>query len=424
MSYTLTDLDELLHDVRDSTSKEYIHEAILAYRNRAYRAAIVSIWIAVTYDMISKLRELANQGDAAAAQEIRHLDNAVSNNKIDQLQRIESDLLKKSERDFEIIGRREFEDLDRLKDDRNQCAHPAFNAEATLFVPSPELVRIHIVHAIQHLLIHAPIQGNAALARIKEDILRPSFPVEQDRVSEFMEAKYLNSAKPSLLKTLLLVFLKVLILESDTELKRHEEKVRRCLKAIELRFPDVYENEMPEQLVKVTEGANDEQLFGVFGLLGVDQRCWAWLGMPAQVRLSEMIRQYDSDGEHAPEILNALGIEALRRPIMEAFAGFDTMTKWYLLSLNPRRELAHEIVDLYADVGSFRGAESFGTNILLPIASSLSASQVQDVLKAIQTNNQLHFAKGTPEIVSQFFELTGRHHITTTKAWQDLMGFL
>ena len=60
---TLTDLDELVLTVRDRNSRSYIGEAITAYRARAYRSAVMSAWVAVDYDVIAKLRELAVQGD-------------------------------------------------------------------------------------------------------------------------------------------------------------------------------------------------------------------------------------------------------------------------------------------------------------------------------------------------------------------------
>jgi hypothetical protein len=54
MNYArVSDLDELLLSVRDPTSKSYILEAINAYRGGALRSAIISTWIAVSYDIIS-----------------------------------------------------------------------------------------------------------------------------------------------------------------------------------------------------------------------------------------------------------------------------------------------------------------------------------------------------------------------------------
>ena len=55
----LADLDELILLCRDDKARLYIVEAVTCYRSGAYRSAIVATWIAVCYDIIDKLRELA-----------------------------------------------------------------------------------------------------------------------------------------------------------------------------------------------------------------------------------------------------------------------------------------------------------------------------------------------------------------------------
>jgi hypothetical protein len=54
--YTLTDLDELVLTVRNSNTKEYINEAVHAYRSGLNRAAVILTWTAVAYDLIGKYR--------------------------------------------------------------------------------------------------------------------------------------------------------------------------------------------------------------------------------------------------------------------------------------------------------------------------------------------------------------------------------
>jgi len=54
------------------------------------------------------------------------------------------------------------------------------------------LVRTHIKHAVLHLLRHPPLQGKHALKRLKDDLLRPSFPSTQKTVSDFLESRYLS----------------------------------------------------------------------------------------------------------------------------------------------------------------------------------------------------------------------------------------
>ena len=138
----LTDLDELALTVRDRIARSYILEAIDAYRVGAYRSSIVSTWIAVTFDVISKIRELANQGDKTAKDFIEDLDQAITTKQIRELQKIEEGLLKTATTRFEFLSDQEQIDLVRLKDDRNLCAHPAFVAEEMLFEPEPERVRM------------------------------------------------------------------------------------------------------------------------------------------------------------------------------------------------------------------------------------------------------------------------------------------
>lgn len=56
MDNKLTDLDALILTVRNPLSRGYIDEAVRAYRAGSYKAAIVSLWVAVTFDIISKVR--------------------------------------------------------------------------------------------------------------------------------------------------------------------------------------------------------------------------------------------------------------------------------------------------------------------------------------------------------------------------------
>ena len=70
---SLSDIEALAARCNSDQSKGYLSEAVICYRSGAYRASIVSTWIAVIFDLIDKIRELALNGDAAAkALEARH----------------------------------------------------------------------------------------------------------------------------------------------------------------------------------------------------------------------------------------------------------------------------------------------------------------------------------------------------------------
>ena len=160
----VSDIDVLALSVRDPESKRLIHEAITAYRGGAFRSAIMSTWISVVYDIFSKARELAVQGDAAATAFIAKVDSAISSQAVAQMQAIERDLLESACTQMQMLTKHEYDALSRIQHDRNLCAHPAFVTDDDFFQPVPDLVRTHIVHALRLLLIHAPLQGKSALA--------------------------------------------------------------------------------------------------------------------------------------------------------------------------------------------------------------------------------------------------------------------
>jgi hypothetical protein len=238
LPYTLTDLDELVLTVRNNNAKEYINEAVHAYRSGLNRAAVILTWTAVAYDLISKYRELADSGESAAGQFVVKLDQAISSNNVPQLQSIENSLLDLARDPFEIVMGSEEDALERLKSDRNLCAHPAFISESILFEPLPEQVRAHIVLAARSILQQAPVQGKAALTRLKADLLQPSFPQSQEQVKVFLSKRYLTRLKRSLIPNLVAVLAKEILLQRDAELATVPENVAAALSAV----GDVYPN--------------------------------------------------------------------------------------------------------------------------------------------------------------------------------------
>ena len=74
MASALSDLDELVLKCRDQKAKSYIREAVACYKAGAFRSAIVSTWIAVSFDILDKLKELSLAGDKEAERQIESFD--------------------------------------------------------------------------------------------------------------------------------------------------------------------------------------------------------------------------------------------------------------------------------------------------------------------------------------------------------------
>ncbi len=427
---TLSDLDELVLTVRDRDSRSYIIESINTYRNRAFRAAIMSTWVAVTYDIISKIRELDIQGDPAASSFVKELNNVIDASArrdptaISRFQKIESELLENALNKFEFLSPQEFVDLDRLRQDRHLCAHPAFTPEHVLFQPTPELTRTHITHAIVHLLRQPPVQGTNALRRIKNDLLQPSFPSDQDKVSLILEMQYLDHAKSALLKNLVTVFLKVIVRATDPELVGKEDSVLMCLEAVHLRWPSVYAEKMAEQLPLITDGLPDGELKRVFRLLKTDKGVWTLLPGPIRFRLREIALQVDFANPADSYVLNGLELSELKPKLLEAFSRLSDADKESVINKIRRPEFVDAAIGLYAKAGSYRAAEHLCESVILPLCDKFKAHQLEQILDAVARNGQIHSASATPDQLKKLFVETAYLHGPTQEAWQKLMSAL
>lgn len=151
------DLDILLSKIRNVQSRVYFLDAVKAYKAGAYRASMTSAWVALVYDLIAKYRELSAMGDAAATAYITSWDAATAADDLRNLLQLEGTILEDATANTQVINRIARIHLERLREDRHHCAHPAFSAEAELFEPSPELVRLHLVNAVDLVLSQEPL---------------------------------------------------------------------------------------------------------------------------------------------------------------------------------------------------------------------------------------------------------------------------
>ena len=123
--HLMIDIDELVHKCRDRNTKELIAEAVINYKSGAFRSAVVSAWIAVALDFNQKLRELAVNDDANARTKLSEFTTHTEKNDVRQLLKYEQQLLTWARDGFQFIAAQEFEDLERLRNDRSRCAHPS-----------------------------------------------------------------------------------------------------------------------------------------------------------------------------------------------------------------------------------------------------------------------------------------------------------
>jgi hypothetical protein len=204
----LSSFDELVLKCIDETARVHIRDAVKCYEASAYRAAIVTSYVAVCFDLIEKLKSLASANDPEAknaATKLSNLQTQYDNNDpraVFGLLEFERGLLELFRDKFDFFGQIEFEELSRLRADRNRCAHPTFGQSALPYKPSAELARLHISSSISLVLSQTPRQGKAALDSLQATILSAYFPTKLEDAVEQLKATEVGNPRPSLVNAL------------------------------------------------------------------------------------------------------------------------------------------------------------------------------------------------------------------------------
>ena len=198
--------EEMITRCVDEEAKIHVREAVRCYDSGAYRAAIVSAHVAVCFDLIAKLRGLASGGDPAAVTLVTKLDNLQEQQRsgnqqaIKGLLEIERNLLEDFRDKFDFFGHQEFEELGRLRADRNRCAHPTFSHDALPYTPAAGLARLHIRSALTYVLSQPAKQGKAALASLRATIVSPYFPIVLNDAVARLRGTEIGTARDALVR--------------------------------------------------------------------------------------------------------------------------------------------------------------------------------------------------------------------------------
>jgi len=417
----ITDIDVLALSVRDRESRRLIEEAFAAYRGGALRSAIMSVWIAVVHDVFSKARELASQGDPSSAEFVTKLDNAIEHKNIVQMQGLEREVLDTAKNELQLVTPYEYEALKRIQDDRHLCAHPAFITEDELFQPSPDLVRSHLVHALQCLLIHAPLQGKSALNRFKADILSLSFPSTQEGIRTFVSAKYLNRSKDALVSNLIKVLIKSPFLPGEGELLKKKRQLAWTLSEVATKKTRIFEDVSRPFVAQFFDGVPDELLLNICAFIGSEPQIWSWLSEPVKLRLVRLIEECSLDDLKSCLVFDSFSVPELADALLAKFLSYGSAERVQLLSDNPRKEFVPIGIEIFASAGSYRDAERLGQSVIIPLAPHFETDDIAKLLQAVLGNSQLSYASGTSDVLLEVYKLTASLLPVTRDHWRQFV---
>ena len=293
MASPLSDLDELVLKCRDQNAKDYIRDAVACYKAGAFRSSIVATWIAVSFDIIDKLKELSLAGDKEAEKQIDEFDNARRKGDIAHSLKFEREILAVCRDKMELISPVEFIDLTRLQEDRNRCAHPSMATDSEVFKPSAELARMHIRSAVEHLLQYPPAQGKYALDALVLEVESEYFPTDISKAVIAFENSPLRKARESLIRNFILVLLKMLLNNANSYKKTR--RLATALNAIAMLYSEHYSNTLKDKLSKIVRVLEAENLHRVTLLISDVHDSWQYFDADVRQKFESYVENLQVD---------------------------------------------------------------------------------------------------------------------------------
>ena len=440
MSMVYTDVDILVHQVRDRTSRKLIEEAIIAYRGGAFRSAILSTYVAVAHDLISKIRELARDKHSQAKKLSEEVDktrdqviNAIK--KDNQTSKSENDLLKDA---IEILdlGSYQKEAFKRLKKDRNDCAHLNYKSDFEIFNPSPELTRTHIVHALQYMLINGPLRGPRLIEALLDDqILDEPSLREFENFKSYLDVNYLNRTNDTTISNLIEQVFKYAF-EEDMYLSKIST-LARVIEVISRSKTNVYESYSRSIVSNVCKGLSDDRLLFICLFIEKDFQIWEWIDDLERDRISDIISQH-SDPLYlikSSAINLSTKFEKIEGAIIERFKkmadpGPDlfnpkcpSIDEIKVLSeiKNPSKKIIETAISQFSTSPCYAYSNDMGPNLISPLSRHFKSSDVELLLDHVLDNYQILDSFENKSVLNTVFEETKNYFEETKEFWENFL---
>ena len=421
-------LEDLLNEVRDRESRRYLEEAIRAYDVGAFRVAIVATWVAVAFDLIAKVRQLAATGDDGANDFIRTLDQAIEGDSPNRQLTIERNLLVVAHETFEFIEHRERKELERLRDDRHVCAHPAFVRPGDVFDPPPELVRAHIATAVDAVLSKGPTPGRRAIERFKEEIQRDSFPRSQDDLTRYLRARYFEPGKSSLRRGLAVLIVKNCLDGDETGTRsRVTRKYAMAARALERIEPGLLTEALSTVVTRREEGPglSDDELLSFTANLGDMPLAWQALPDASHVKVYETLKNADVQQLVDHGIFACALTTEARDAVDGRLGALDDVQLAEVIGQDPEsRRFGHAAIAALQQSQTNDDATRIMDTLVLPLARTMTDGQVRSVLVCLQDNPQVRMAADMPPLFTEFFDRTGHTFASCYEDWFTLAQWL
>lgn len=168
-------MTEELEKVKDKETQALLEEVISCYSNGNYRAAIVTLYTTMIYDLLSKINVLSNYYDV---QQAKDLMVEISTQKINAPKSPQwEETLLKGIKNINLVTSEEFDELENLKTNRNYSAHPIVSLKSDNTIDYFEIKKISretaadmIRKAFEIVFLRDPVIAININQKIEKDI--------------------------------------------------------------------------------------------------------------------------------------------------------------------------------------------------------------------------------------------------------------
>lgn len=382
----LTDIEELILKTRSDEAASYIREAYNCYNSRSYRSSIVACWIAVTFDFISKLKELAITGNGDANAEIDKFEaHQLQSDQGDNQQALKSaldferNILEVVRDKFQLLDQHQYKDMLRLREDRYRCAHPAFHKNGVLFTPPAETCRLHIVNTLRHVLTQPPVQGKAALTSIVSVISSTYFPIEIDRAIVALKETELDKPSEALVNAIVDNIIFGIFTKDNVHFRKR--KSRTALEAISRLHSTIAIPRILLNLQKIMKVCEDADMPYLLALVSDYNQLHDKLSDAQVVKFQNYIITQPKDF-HANTVCLSLKISPLRDTALNAVKALtiDEISKYE--NFPEFDELVNRSVELFATASSWNAVLSAWNKVLKHQVNKIGKVHAERILIA------------------------------------------
>ena len=432
----VTDLEEQVAGVWNPDVRPLVAEAFRCYSTGAARACITLTWTAVCSDLIEKVRRLAEDGENHALQLTRKIDSArgkTDPSAILTMQNVERDILGDAEI-LDLIDSIEHRDLERLREDRNFCAHPSLRPLGEFYEPNIQYARTHLTVALSAILAHPPSQGRKAVDRFREYVRSRSFNPNPD----YIVRVYFDNVKASARRQIIDLAIKHSMLELATIPDPQEtvvvaNRMAACALAFAARDRPQVQAAIKKSADRLRSATDDTQLRAV-GRLGDLDIFWSSLDDATRIKLDQMVaripgllstpllEQIDEDSAAVISLVSVDEVRSRIPAIKVSFAQLAARDRATVIERRPSEYFAPLIPKLLEDAGSFRMAEYMVTAAVIPCARFLTLDQLKDALHSWAENDQCRRASGMIQLAIEFYAATLHLQPDGKSVWRQFIS--